>query len=581
MDAFCAVEVEQVTVKKSARLGYTKIIGHVIGYHVHQDPCSMLVVQPTTDDAEGYSKEEVQPTVAETPVLSDLIGGAKSRTSGNTITKKSYPGGILHIVGANSPRGFRRITVRVVLFDECDGYPPTAGQEGDQIKLGTKRTETFWNRKIGLGSTPTNKGESRIGRSFEKSDKGYFVLTCPHCGGEHIRLFRQPESPITVGTRELKVSWMQWTDNDPKTAAWVCPDNGCLIDHGHHYEMVESGYWYGETWEWRREAGFSFADEFTGHIGFSLWAGYSHSPNSTPPKLVREFLDCKTDPDQLKTFVNTVLGQEWEEEGEEANENILMSRREEFAAEVPDGVLILTMGIDVQDDRLELEVVGWDEDQRSWSVDYQVLPGDPTQPYVWEDLADALNKSYRHESSRNMDISGVGIDSGYLNRTVKDFVINFGALYVFPVKGRGGLYPIVEPDKKRKKRAMAQLRKGRVKVELIGVDEAKTVLMRRLKVTEHGPGYCHFPIERGEEYFAQLTAERRITIYKKGRVTYEWKKTRKRNEALDVRVYAHAALLLIEPNWKRLKNTGSVSKVARKSAAKQNASGFGSDEWNI
>ncbi len=552
MDAFCMPEVEQVTLLKSARIGYTKIIGHVMGYHIHQDPCSILVVQPTIGDAEDYSKEEVQPVIDETEVLRERVGDSKSRSSGNTITKKAYPGGRLHIVGANAPRGFRRITVRIVLFDETDGYPPSAGQEGDQIELGTNRTENFWNRKIGLGSTPTNKGASRITDSWERSDQGYFFLTCPHCGENHIRLFREPEKPVLLRGDKVKVSFMHWVDEDPKTAAWMCPDCSSLIDYSHHRQMCDSGRWLGETWEWRRETGFQFEPSFTGHIGFKIWAGYSYSPNSTPPKMVKRFLKSKGDSELLKTFVNTVLGEAWEEKGEAANEFILLDRREVYPAEVPVKALVLTAGVDIQKDRIELEVVGWAESLESWSVDYVVLPGETTQQGVWDDLAEALKATYRHESGNSLRISGVCVDSGYLSKSVYDFILKSRVEYYFAVKGiEGTARPIVESMTQRARR-LAKRKAKKIRPELIGVDEAKTVLMRRLKIATPGPGYCHFPMERDEEYFMQITAEQLITRYKKGRPIREWRQVRHRNEALDNRNYAYAALLLIEPDWGRL-----------------------------
>jgi phage terminase large subunit GpA-like protein len=567
MDSFCQPEVEKVTILKSARIGYTKIIGHVVGYHIHQDPCSVLIVQPTIDDAEGYSKEEIQPTFDETEVLRKRVGDSKSRSSGNTIAKKKYPGGILHIIGANSPRGFRRITVRLVLFDEVDGYPPSAGQEGDQIKLGIKRSETFWNRKIGLGSTPTNKGISRIGDSWDKSDKGYFVLSCPHCAGEHIRLFSEPDKPVMLRDKPLKASFIKWIDEDPKTAKWLCPDCGALIDHGYHHEMVSAGRWKGETWEWSNDRGFRFELNFTGHIGFRIWSGYSYSPNSTPPKLVREFLECKEDSELLKTFVNTVLGEEWEERGEAANENLLKLRAEKYT-DVPVKGLILTAGFDVQADRIEGEVVAWAEDGESWSVEYMVLAGETTQPEVWEDLAEALKTTYKHESGQQMLIESVCIDSGYLPRRVYDFVRKFGARYVYPIKGMPGAgRPIVESITARARR-LSKRKSTRIKPEMIGTHEAKILVMRRLKLNQIGPGFCHFPDDRSEEYFKQLTAEKLVNRKKKGVVYQEWVQVRTRNEALDCRVYAHAALLLADPDWGRLISGERKPKPKRKGKAK-------------
>lgn len=589
MDAFCAPEVEQVTVLKSARIGYTKIIGHVTSYYIHQDPCSVLIVQPTIGDAEDYSKDEIQPTLQETPVLREIFGDSKSRNSGSTITRKKYPGGTLRMVGANAPGGFRRITVRVVLFDEVDGYPPTAGQEGDQIKLGKMRAETMWNRKYGLGSTPVDLDTSRITASFNQSDRGYFFLTCPHCGGEHIRLFRQPDEAIVLRGEKVKVSHITWVDDNPNTAAWMCPDCSTLIDYDHHRDMCDAGRWIGETWEWTHDGGFSFMPEFSRHIGFRIWAGYSYSPNSTPKHLVKEFLESKGDRDLLKTFVNTILGEAWKDAGEQANESVLLDRREKYPAEVPAGACVLSLGADVQKDRIEFEVVGWSEEQESWSVDYQILPGDPTQPYVWEDFKECLQQKYKHESGAMLPISAICVDEGYLTQIVRAFVMSLKRSYAFATKGEDGpKRGIVENDEQRRRR-LRKRKTGKYRPEIIGTHQAKSLLMHRLQLPSPGPGYCHFPMERDEEYFAQLTAERRVTRYRKGYAYHEWEKVRDRNEALDCRILAHAGLLLVMPEgekerarfWRKAK--GTTVEAERKPAPnkrQQTPTGFGSDDWS-
>lgn len=571
MDAFVHPMVETVTAKKSARIGWTKIIGHVVGYHIHMDPCSQLIVQPTIEDAEGWSKEELTPMIEDTPVLLERVGDQKSRSTSNTITKKHYNGGISHVIGANSPRGFRRITVRIVLFDEVDGYPPTAGTEGDQIKLGIKRTDTFWNRKIGIGSTPTEKDFSRVDRSFSKSSKGYFVLECPHCGGEHIRLFRQPDDPVVIAGNEVPVSHLYWEDDDPSTAQWVCPENGCMIDHSHHRRMMDHGYWKGDHWTWRKNEGFVFTDGFSGHIGFSIWAGYSYSPNSTPVKLAAEFLSVKDDIEELKTFVNTVLGEVWEEAGEKVSDHILAQRRETFAAEVPADAWKLTCGVDIQGDRIELEVVGWSPTLQSWSVDYQILPGDTSQPDVWNELEHALRQRYLHQSGAELSIESVFVDSGYLTRSVVQFCHKAGA-HVVATKGvTGAGRPVVESATRRAERLRKRKRKDSFRPELIGVDEGKAIVHRQLKVSKPSdPGYCHFPHERDDEYFAQMTAEKLMTRYRKGRPIKEWVQLRARNEVFDIRVLAYAALLYSGGVERMKKPVATPTQPKKKKPPRQN-----------
>lgn len=541
MDACCHPAVERVTIMKSARIGYTKVLGHIIGYHVHQDPCSILVVQPTIDDAEGWSKEELQPTVEQTEVLRQLIAPPRARDSGNTILRKKYPGGILHVVGANSARGFRRITVRLVLFDEIDGYPPSAGNEGDQEKLGEKRAETAWNRKIIKGSTPTEAGISRIERAWKQSSQGHYLLRCPRCDGEHVRRFHRPDKQLVIRGEPIAAAWL-----DLDARAWVCPACDARIDQRHHRVLIEGGQWRGEHWAWTHSSGFTFEPGFDGHIGMHIWAGYGYSPNSTPAKLAKEYLSVKDDPEQHKTFVNTVLGLPWEEKGEQLDADILMARRERYAAEVQEGVLVLDCGVDVQSDRLELEVVGWGLGEESWSVDYQVLVGDPVQDEVWNELEDVWKHgTWARADGSTLRLNFMCIDSGYLPRRVFAFVRKLQSMSVVPIKGRAGAYPVIE-DRTHRERRRARRKKSGAAPELIGVDEGKSILMRRLRnITKPGPGYCHFPHDRSEEWFRQLTGERLVTRYPRhGHAIREWVKVYPAVEALDCRNYAYAALLL-------------------------------------
>lgn len=523
---------------KSARVGYTKCLNHVIAYHVHQDPCSILVVQPTVDDAEGYSKDEIAPMVRDTPVLTGLVADPKARDSGNTILKKAHPGGILSMVGANSARGFRRLTVRVVLFDETDGYPASAGQEGDQIQLGIKRTDTFWNRKIGEGSTPTIKGASRIESSFEASDGGYYYVPCPHCGNLHV----------------LEWANLKWPEGRPEEAYFVCLNCGAVIEHRHKRWMVENGEWRGKGWTYRNGK-FEFQSGFSGHIGFHIWAAYSYSPNAAWGKLAKEFLKVHKDPSKLKTFVNTVLAQTWEEAAEKADPDTLVERRENYGPEnLPAELLLLTAGVDVQDDRLELEVVGWraehgDEPPESWGAEDRVFYGDPAKPEVWKTLDEALLRTYRTQDGRVLRIAAACIDSGgHHTAQVYAFCQKRLARRVYAIKGKEGLRPIWP------KRASKSKKYNGALVWIVGADTAKDAIYSRLRITEPGPGYCHFPVGYEEAWFKQLTTEKVRTRYVKGSPVREWiKPNGARVEALDKRVYALAALHSLHPiHWGKI-----------------------------
>lgn len=530
MDAFTDPEVEQITMMKSARVGYTKMINNAIGYFIHHDPCPIMVVQPTIDDAEGYSLEEIAPMFRDTPVLRQLVADAKSKDSQNTILKKSFPGGTLAMVGANSARGFRRVSRRVVLFDETDGYPATAGTEGDQIKLGIKRTEYYWNRKIAAGSTPTIDEISRIQKLFNQSDQRRYYVPCPHC--QEMQYLKWGGKDSTFG--------IKWPENEPLKAYYVCEHNGCIIEHKDKRAMIEQG-------EWRATA------ESSGkHAGFHIWAAYSYSPNATWGHLATEFLDSKDDPETLKTFVNTALGECWTQEytakiGAEG----LAERAEEYKLlTVPEGGLILTAGIDVQDNRLAVTVKAWGEGEESWLVNYLEIYGDPAdigQDGPWAQMDSVLLQGYKHESGVMLNVQAAAVDTGgHFTNEAYIFCRARKRRRVIAIKGsstpsRPALGKPTFQDINYKNQT---IKKG-AELWLIGVDTIKATIYGRFKkgATE-GPGACHFPIGGlQEDYYNQLTAEKQVTKYVNGHARHFWvKKNNARNEALDCEVYAYAAL---------------------------------------
>ena len=518
MDAFTDPSIEKITLIKSARIGYTKCINHAVGFHIDHDPAPMLIVQPTVEDAQGYSKDELAPMLRDTPVLSGIVSEPKSRDSDNTILRKAFPGGFLSLVGANSARGFRRITVRLVFFDEVDGYPPSAGTEGDQLQLGEKRTSTFWNRKIVIGSTPTIKGVSRVEDSFEMSDQRYFYIPCPFCNWSQV----------------LKWAGIQWPKNEPEKAYYVCENCKEHIPHSKKRAMVEKGEWIA-------------TQMFSGHAGFRIWAAYSFSPNAAWGKLAKEFLEVKDNPEKLKTFVNTVLGETWEEQGEGVDDILLIGRVEKYkTTAAPFGVLVITAGVDVQKNRLEMEVTGWGLGEESWSLDYVVLNGDTERQDVWDQLDEHLDRTFTNVDGIELRILCVCIDSGYATQAVYRYCHPRQARRVYATKGGSEAgKPLVGKPSRR------SLLKG-LKLYPVGTDTAKDIIYARLKIEDPGPGYCHFPDHYNDEYFKMLTAEKAVIRYYKGNPRRQWIQTRTRNEALDARVLSLVALNILNPQWKAI-----------------------------
>jgi phage terminase large subunit GpA-like protein len=515
MDAISDPRVETVVVMSSAQVGKTEIVNNLVGFQMHRDPCPILVLQPTIEMAQAWSKDRLAPMLRDTSALAELVHVGNRRDSSNTLLHKVFPGGHITMAGANSPASLASRPIRVLLCDEVDRYPVSAGTEGDPVNLARKRTTTFWNRKVVLTSTPTVKGASRIEMEFDASDKRRFFVPCLECGE----------------FQSLQWANVTWPAGEPHRACYACAACGVLLNDGQRIAMIRRG-------EWRATA------EFRGRAGFHLSELYS--PWVTLGAVATAFVEAKRSPETLKTWVNTSLGETWEDAGEGVDETGLLSRREEYAAEVPERAVLLTAGVDVQIDRLEMEVVAWGDGEESWNVDYLVIHGDPARGETWAALDAALDRTYMHETGTALHITATGIDSGGAHTQITyDYCRRRAARRVFALKGIAGAgRPVVTLSRK-------QHGGGNRKVDLymVGVDDAKGTIYSRLKIDEPGPGFCHFPFERSDEYFQQLTAERIVTRYSKGFPRREWTKVRARNEALDCRVYAYSALRILNPVW--------------------------------
>jgi len=565
MDTITDPAVVQVSVMKSARIGYTKCINATVGYYIHQDPCPIMVVQPTIEDAQGFSKEEIAPMLRDCPTLARVVPEPKTRDSDNTILAKRFPGGSLTVVGANSARGFRRTSRKVVIFDETDGYPPSAGSEGDQIQLGIRRSEYYWDRKILAGSTPTVGGRSRIERLFLAGDQRRYYVPCPHCHTMQVLVFPR----------------FKWPKNKPELAVYICLECGAEIEHQHKRDMVHAG-------EWRPGPHAQFPDvpppaPFSGHASFHIWAAYSFSPNATWGQLCAEFVAAKHDgPEHLKTFVNTVLGEPWQDRGEAPEWERLYQRREAYViGSCPVGVLFLTAGVDVQKDRLVYEVVGWGRDKRSWSIDVGILPGDTSNTTTgpWSQLEALLARTFAHEAGAELPIAMLAVDSGYNTQVVYGWARKHPMSRVIAVRGVPTAHVLIgAPSRVDITQAGRKIKTG-YKVWPIATNIAKSELYGWLALQpptaeslangELFPaGYCHFP-EHGEEYFKQLTAEQLVPRRsQKGFTTFAWELIPGReNHFLDTRVYARSAAAVVgldrfrEKDWATLELSLGLEKA--------------------
>jgi phage terminase large subunit GpA-like protein len=506
MDAISDPLVHTVVVMSSSQVGKSEMLLNGIGFYMEQDPAPILFLQPTIEMAETFAKDRIATMLRDTPCLSGLVAEARSKDSANTILHKQFPGGHLTLAGANSPASLASRPVRLVFCDEVDRYPPSAGSEGDPVTLAKARTKTFWNRKMVLTSTPTISGASRIEQAYEESDQRVFEVPCPHCAHRQRMMWAQ----------------VRWDEGAPDTAAYYCASCGAAWTDAQRWAAIRRGEWAARR-------------PFRGVAGFHLSELYS--PWAHVADVARACLDASASRsvERIRAWKNTALGECWEPDSEKVDDTGLAARVETWESE-PEGVLAKTVGVDVQVDRVELELVGWSEHHESWSLDYHVIAGDPSGPALWADLDAYLTTAMP---------DAVCIDSGYMTETVYDFCRPRYRRRVFAIKGVSGPGRPVWP--KRASRGAA----GKARFFSIGVDAAKDQIFQHFRLATTGPGYCHFPAGRDERYFAGLASEVVEVKRRKGFQFREYKKLPGvRNEPLDCRVYAYAALRAITVDWK-------------------------------
>lgn len=531
MDSATDKHTETVVMMTSSQIGKSEILLNIMGFYVDQEPAPQLMLQPTLEAAESFSKERIDPTFRHSPGLKDKLeegqdGRGSARKSSTTIRMKHYPGGYIAMVGANSPAGLASRPIRVLLADEVDRY--TSTKEGDPLKLAIQRTTNFYNRKIIMVSTPTIKDASQIEAWYLKSDQRQYFIPCPHCGHEHV----------------WKWGDVKWDKDDagnalPMTAVLCCPKCGCVVRGAYKPdpELLAKGRWKATNSE-SRIKGY--------HINSlcSPWVNL-HS-------LVEEFVTARHNRDNagLMEFINLKLGEPWEERNDDEDRwEYLHKRREYYKGKtLPDGVLILTAGVDVQHDRLECTVYGWGIGKECWGIEHRIIYGSPELPDTWTQLDGFLQAPRYMENGTQLSIACTCVDSG--DGAYTSYVYRYTKarerLRVFSIKGRGGMEtPFINKPTKTNAAGATLFS--------LGVDSGKTMVMNRLGIEDEGPGYVHYSrqAERGfdENFFQQLTAEVLEQKFEKGALKRSWKKIRERNEALDCFVYATAAIEILNPNF--------------------------------
>lgn len=499
---------ETVVLMKSEQVGGTEVGMNWQGCTTHLEPGRFMIVHPTTQSMIRHSKSRIAKMISSTPVLKTLIKPPRKRDSGNTLLIKDYPGGSCIMTGANSDVGISSTPIRYAHLDEVDKYPVDVDNAGDTIAVIDGRMRTYrGKRKKYLSSTPKDAETSRIEPAYEDSTKERYHVPCPVC------LHWQP----------LDWAQVKWEPGKPKTAQYECIDCKERIPEGHKAWMLSEGEWVAENPD---------------HpiIGFHLSALYS--PWMSWAEMAIDFLKSKDDPVLLKAFTNLKLGETWKETATLDASNVGLARRcESYGAEVPERVVVLTAGVDVQDDRLEIEIAGWAEGEEFFSLAHEKLWGDPSGTEVWNVLDEVLKTPLSDLAGLPHYIQATGVDSGgHHTLQVYNFVRPRARRRVWAIKGRAGAHPVWPREPSRNN-------KGKVDLYLVGVDAAKEAIYSRLKTPGDGPGKMHFPLGYGDDYFSQLTAEYQKTKLIKGRKVVEWwQKKGRANEVLDTVVYAYAAL---------------------------------------
>lgn len=558
MNAFTEPGIHRVVVKSSSQIGKSDMMNNVIGRFAHLDPCAIMMIQPTIDMAQDYSKTRIAPMIKDTKVLNNLFYDVKSRDANNTILSKVFPGGRLIMCGANSPAGLASRPIRILLADEVDRFPDSAGTEGDPVDLAAKRMTTFWNSCMGLFSTPTNEGSSRIDEEYLAGTQEEWQHKCPNCGEYH--LLRHID--MTVDYKEIKTPSGKKTVivNDVK---WRCPHCGFSFSEK---EMKQTPQKYISR----------NADALKNGIRSFFVNGFT-SPWMTWSKIMREWLEAKGDPEREKVIMNTVFGESYKQKGAFEDEQIFLRRRESYGAELPNGVLLLTAAIDTQDNRLEYEVVGWGKEEECWGIRKGIVLGAPNQARTWKEIDSILDKTYHFADGKGLKVVRTFIDSGgHYTSDVYNYCQKNFYKQRFAIKGRGGPgIPLIYK--------IAKANNAKAPLILLGVDDGKQQIMDRLSIDSPGPLYFHFPQDEGikelsnrgydDLYFKGIISEHK-KVYKRNGVLREvWETTKNvRNEPLDLRNYNLACMKSLKPDWDKLEmlvNGMSETEIKRSVAKPQ------------
>ena len=555
--------VREVTCAKSARVGWTKMMLACICYNAQHRRRNQAIWNPTDSDSDEFCKVDLETALRDVLVMSDVWTPDLAKNRANTLRTKLFRGSTLHLRGGKAAKNYRRLSVDVAYIDELDGFDHDIEREGAPDKLVAKRVEGATWPKLIVGSTPKTALDSQIEPRLQAMDVIYeFAVPCPHCDELHALTWTANKGP----------HGLRWVNDDPATAAHQCPHCAAMMTQAEFLQVWVRGLWIGDDGSHLAKDGShrvladGTAARLPSRVGFRIWTAYS--PMTDWSSIVRDYLDAaakaaRGDNSLLKSFTNLTLGQVWEEVVEKTEANDLVARAEAYPLRVvPLGALILTAGIDVQDNRFEIVVWGWGRGEESWVVDYTVLHVDPAIDESWVKLDSYLSTRFRHAGGQWIGIDAAAIDTGgHHTHQAYKFAAKRHARRVFACKGHNVAgKPIVASSNMVDINMDGRIEKRGVRLWMIGTDTAKDLLFSRLKVTQHGPGYPHLSKNLPQEFFEQLTSEARVPMRTARGVVNRWQKVRPsaRNEVLDCTVGAMFAAYRLDIHrytsamWSRL-----------------------------
>lgn len=519
--------VREIIFKKCSQIGGTEILNNWIGSIIHMAPGGILMVSPTDNLAKRNSKIRIEPMIQSTPPLRERVMSAKVRDGGNTVYQKDFPNGFLVMCGANSPADLKSLPCRYIGLDEINEYPADLDGQGSVIELAKARARNFPNSKLYINSSPTLE-DGIIDKEFEDTDQQYYHVPCPHC----------------AATQKLVFTQLRWEKGDYDHVYYQCEHCNQAIDERFKMEMLRHGDWVAECPEKVDKQRMGFAINAL----YSPWYGWG--------EICRTYDKAQHSEPKMRTFVNTILGEAWKEKGEQPDYNMVYNKRvDTYKPNFPPAeVCFITAGVDVQKDRLEVEIVGWAKGKRSYSIDYRVLVGDTSDDKVWDELAKVVNEVWtRAGDGLMLPLRKMCVDTGYNQSKAIEFCRRFDLSRVVPVRGDDrqgviiGAPKLVDYNRDGKKI-------GSIRAWHVGVSILKSELYGwlRLNKDDHGhapPGYCFFPKEghySGVDFFKGLCGEQlEVRKDNRGVQKYVWVKKHHFNEPLDCRNYARAAAAIV------------------------------------